>query len=486
MAFFLRRLRNHAEAEDMTQEVFVRLATADRGAMQSAEAYIFRVAANMLSDRGRREKVRADYRAAIWAEDPIGVDPLDPARVADAREDVAAVVGALKTLPERTRAIFILYRLENMDKRAIAEALGISISAIDKHFDARSGSFGPRREGRAMRPDAFDLSQHGPVEQASAWCLRLSEGSLTHVEQAEFDAWLGENDLHRQAFDDTIRTWRAVEQAGSTPELVGMRTAALIAFRRGQRARWTDQIVRSRSGLIAVAATIVLLIVGAGTWVGIGYSPQAYQTGIGERRVVVLSDGSQISLDSASKVDVRYLTGRRELRLDYGRAKFTVAKNPNRPFTVAAADKVVLATGTQFSVELLQNQVHVILYEGHVQVLDKASGRAAFQHVALTTKAAPADQVLTPGRELVVAVSAPAAEVLVADPVRSLSWEGGQLVFVDEPLSAAVEQVNRYSDDKVSVGDPAAGNVLVSGVFTRRYASLHRRCDRRVPGPTSR
>jgi RNA polymerase sigma-70 factor (ECF subfamily) len=134
MAFFLRRLRNHAEAEDLTQEVFVRLAATDRETMQSAEAYIFRVAANMLSDRGRREKVRADYRAAIWADDRADVDPLDPSRIADAREDVAAVIVALKTLPERTRSIFILYRLENMDKRAIADALGISVSAIDKHL----------------------------------------------------------------------------------------------------------------------------------------------------------------------------------------------------------------------------------------------------------------------------------------------------------------------------------------------------------------
>jgi RNA polymerase sigma-70 factor (ECF subfamily) len=134
MAFFLRRLRNHAEAEDLTQEVFARLAASHREPMQSAEAYVFRIAVNMLSDRSRREKVRADYRAAIWADDPVGVDHLDPGRVADAREDIAAVVGALKDLPERTRTIFILYRLENMDKRSIADALGISTSAIDKHL----------------------------------------------------------------------------------------------------------------------------------------------------------------------------------------------------------------------------------------------------------------------------------------------------------------------------------------------------------------
>lgn len=134
MAFFLRRLRNHAEAEDLTQEVFVRLATAGREPIQSVEAYIFRIAANILSDRIRREKVRADYRAAIRADDRVGVDPLDPSRVADGREEIAAVIGALKTLPERTRTTFLLYRMENMDKHAIADSFGISASAVDKHL----------------------------------------------------------------------------------------------------------------------------------------------------------------------------------------------------------------------------------------------------------------------------------------------------------------------------------------------------------------
>ena len=134
MAFFLRRVRIHAEAEDLTQEVFTRLAATDYETIQSAEAYIFRMANNILLDRARREKVRADYRMSIWADDSLGIDHLSPARIADAREDIAAVVAALQELAERTRSIFILYRLENMDKRSIANSLGISISAIDKHL----------------------------------------------------------------------------------------------------------------------------------------------------------------------------------------------------------------------------------------------------------------------------------------------------------------------------------------------------------------
>jgi RNA polymerase sigma-70 factor (ECF subfamily) len=134
MAFFLRRLRNHAEAEDMTQDVFVRLAGADAGQMKSADAYIFQIAANLLRDRGRREKVRADYRERLWSQDGAEVDPLDPLRFTADRESLQLLVGGLRELPEPTRAIFVLYRLENVDKRAIAETYGLAMSSVDRHL----------------------------------------------------------------------------------------------------------------------------------------------------------------------------------------------------------------------------------------------------------------------------------------------------------------------------------------------------------------
>ncbi len=134
MAFFLRRLGSHAEAEDLTQEVFVRLADADPAQMQSPEAYIFRMAANLLRDRSRREKVRFDYLADAMAADGAGVDVLDPLRVSAARESLVGLTDALRELPERDRAIFILYRLENVDKRDIAQAFEISLSTVERHL----------------------------------------------------------------------------------------------------------------------------------------------------------------------------------------------------------------------------------------------------------------------------------------------------------------------------------------------------------------
>src|SRR3546814_1402664 len=92
--------------------------------------------------------------------------------------------------------------------------------------------------------------------------------------------------------------------------------------------------------------------------------PTAYATEIGERQLAVLEDGSQVSLDAATKVNVRMKEAGRQVELLAGRAKFDVAKDPQRPFTVAAGDKLVVAVGTSFSVALIDGQVRVILYAG--------------------------------------------------------------------------------------------------------------------------
>jgi RNA polymerase sigma factor (sigma-70 family) len=134
IAFFLRRTHNHTEAEDLTQEVFIRIAGSSHEAMRQADAYIFQVAANLLRDRARREQVRNDYAAGARLVESAGVDMLDPHRVAAGREALALLSSGLAELPERTRQIFLLFRYEQIDQRTIAESFGISVSAVEKHI----------------------------------------------------------------------------------------------------------------------------------------------------------------------------------------------------------------------------------------------------------------------------------------------------------------------------------------------------------------
>lgn len=315
----------------------------------------------------------------------------------------------------------------------------------------------------------YGVDQAG-AEEAALWAARLSNGRLAPQDQVRFQAWLDADPLNATTLDEIVGSWRAVETYASAPELLDLRERALASARQAYRARSARLVFGAgwRWGALAASVALIVALGVAGVWL----SPRAYETGVGERRVVALSDGSKVSLDADTKVLVRYAFGRRRLWLAHGRAKFDVAKDPLHPFTVEAAGREVVATGTAFSVELLHKQVRVILYEGHVAVLDDVAGKPRRELIAVTPAREPADRALTPGRELVAAaadpanaVETPTASVVQVDPVRSLAWEGGELVFEDEPLSTAVERINRYASTPLVLGDDAVARVRISGVF---------------------
>lgn len=133
MAFFLKRTHNHAEAEDLTQETFARVFGGSASASGMHSGYVFQVAANLLRDRARRHKVRADGQDALEQLYGHAVDWLDPEKIAAGRGAIASLMAGLAELPERTRVIFVLYRVENIGKQMIAESFAISPSAVEKH-----------------------------------------------------------------------------------------------------------------------------------------------------------------------------------------------------------------------------------------------------------------------------------------------------------------------------------------------------------------
>jgi RNA polymerase sigma factor (sigma-70 family) len=132
VSYFLRRVRNPHEAEDLTHEVFLRLARAPLDSLRSTDAYVFQVAANLLCDRARRNKVREDYANSIVGNEVLLVESLDPARIVAGRRSLSALVARLRELSDRTREIFVLSRIENVSKRDIAAAYDVSISTVEK------------------------------------------------------------------------------------------------------------------------------------------------------------------------------------------------------------------------------------------------------------------------------------------------------------------------------------------------------------------
>ncbi|MCJ2185055.1 RNA polymerase sigma factor [Novosphingobium sp. 1949] len=133
--FFLRRLGHAHMAEDLAQDVMVRMhARSQASAILNLEAYIFQTASSVLRDHLRRESVRGVVVACDPADLENNAVELGPDRVLQARDELARVASALNELPERTRDIFLMRRYEGLAYGEIAQRVGISVSALEKHM----------------------------------------------------------------------------------------------------------------------------------------------------------------------------------------------------------------------------------------------------------------------------------------------------------------------------------------------------------------
>jgi len=186
--------------------------------------------------------------------------------------------------------------------------------------------------------------------------------------------------------------------------------------------------------------------------------PVVYSTAKGQQRQLTLDDGSVITLDTASTVQVAYAAHRRDAALLQGQAFFRVAKDINRPFVVTAGDRLITAVGTAFDVRMDGGRVRVALIEGRVHV-DALTPRGLARFVP-----ALATQTLDAGQELVAAVDG-AVSVTVADVERMARWQEDQLIFRDDTVEAAVAELNRYSNAPIVIRDPRIAALRVSGVF---------------------
>jgi RNA polymerase sigma-70 factor (ECF subfamily) len=157
LAYFIRRVGNRSDAEDLTQETFERLVRATNlDTSGEVSGYVFRIAANLLKDRRRSAGYRRSAPFSAFAPELVDrisrelVEDREPERVLLGREGLVEVLKCLGELGDRPRTVFILHRLEGMKQREIAELLGLGVSTVEKYcmmatalLIARFGS-GPR------------------------------------------------------------------------------------------------------------------------------------------------------------------------------------------------------------------------------------------------------------------------------------------------------------------------------------------------------
>ena len=292
------------------------------------------------------------------------------------------------------------------------------------------------------------------LTEAAAWRARLTEADAEST--PEFAAWLATDPRNVEAWKRVQAPWELVGEHATAPEIIELRSAALEHVHAAGRRRWTrsPRFVFARR-LSAAAAVLVVIVMGLLVWQS--RSPDVYTTHAGERHVVTLADGSRIALDSRTEVRVHYTPQARELELVSGQARFDVAHDVTRPFSVIADGHKVVATGTAFNVDLFGSSLVVTLIEGRVVVLAEPVADAA---EPLTLPRLTLDV----GDQLVLSPSEPPSVEHVSIE-RATAWENGEIVFENDRLASVVARINRYAQQPVVIADAATAELRISGVF---------------------
>lgn len=297
----------------------------------------------------------------------------------------------------------------------------------------------------SFAPESARLDRRRIRAEAGAWIAKLHGPDRTPVLDAALRRWLAESPAHAKEFELATDVWNESSGLPGGPP----RSVPVTGW------LWRPNPLFQP---LAAVATVCLLIAG---WLAYSWYDSRVATGIGEQKTVTLVDGTRVTLNTNSRLLVRYDQRVRRVVLSSGEAYFNVAHNEHWPFVVEAGDQKIVALGTSFVVRRTdpdRDSVTVTLLEGRVAVAPLTDPDV------LPAKALPEVTLLSPGERL----RTRAAKRVTIEPAsidQSTGWMRGQLMFDDAPLREAADEFNRYSSVKIKIGSAEVAKIPVGGVF---------------------
>lgn len=280
--------------------------------------------------------------------------------------------------------------------------------------------------------------------QAALWHERMqAPGGAT---QAAFAAWRDADPRHAAAWSQVSA---AHEQSAALAE-----EGPLLALRQQTLARTllTRSPARRRPALIA--ATVLALV---GTPLAAytihawntarvqAPTVESFHTDVGQQADVTLPDGSLVTLDTNSRLEVRFSGGQRAMRLE-GQGWFRI-KPSATPWRIEAGGQTF--TAAQGSYDLRTDPGRIRAYT--------QSGRLSLGEEDTALTLAPGRLLAQRGNDRVIRD--------LPDPAGLTGWREGLLQFQNVPLSEAVSEFNRYRPHPIRLSDPRAGALRISGAF---------------------
>lgn len=331
-----------------------------------------------------------------------------------------------------------------------------------------------------------DIDESAPVaEQAVEWWLTLHSEEVPAGRRREFERWAARSPERIAAYLRTVLVMKAAISPGvrwpeTTPE--GLIDEAKRALRDGVRVlheRAEEPGVSSRryhSGarrwMVSATAVVTAVLVATGVAWFASANSQEVSTGFGERRSILLSDGSQVSLNSESRIRVDLDKKLRKVSMEAGEALFRVARDPSRPFEVDAGGAVIRDVGTEFNVDSRPKGTTVTVISGRVAVTEGSGSRPGH----------PATVFLEAADRLVMEGSKWRTPQHAVNVQAAVSWTQSKVIFEHTPLSEAADEFNRYNRGHIEIEGPGLQRREISGVFQTDKPQSFITFLSRVPG----
>ena len=323
------------------------------------------------------------------------------------------------------------------------------------------------------RNNAVDLA----AEQAAEWVARLSSVNVTASDQEQLQDWIEASPDHLPAFDDAHQTWVDLDFLAIIADTEPDSLPCELRLEIDRSARLAEEGGSDRSRVVGrwwsgVAAALLVGVLATLWMVWLGSPPTtvdesvaaSYRTQVGERRELLLADGSLLTLNTDTEVHVALTESQRSVHIEHGEAYFVVARDQNRPFVVTAGDSTVQAIGTEFNVYHRDETTTVTLLEGTVDVTVPAPEAA-------TTGISEIDQPKERRRihqSQAVTVKSTGIEMVDLAPevaARAVSWRRGRLYFDGVTLGEMVEELDRYLPGHLVIADESIADFTGGAVI---------------------
>jgi len=319
--------------------------------------------------------------------------------------------------------------------------------------------------------------------QASEWLAKLDRG-LSVKEEAELETWVTDNPMNKQTLMEVAELWDKMDSLSRLSDLFPKPT---------EQSESKVLFARYPLTFITSVASIALATVLAVFWtvsnvddftqapetaylqpVIPSASEQYYQTNIGEKSTIMLVDGSEVTLNTNSSIRTHFTENERSLYLERGEIHVQVAHEQIRPFRVYVKDKMIQAVGTEFNLEIIDDQkIELIVTEGKVLVSVKkinTSIPVKEKQVSNTTKQtsvkSKAILAMAEGEKMIIGSLKEVIEPIKAEEINvKLSWRGGNLIFRGESLENAITEIERYTQVEFEILDENLKQVRVAGLF---------------------